>query len=357
MLPQFMSRKFTLFVASLSLAAVANAQEAQAPKPPAPSSVPLIFADPIDPPPAPERKKEDWTVLSVDKSGLDLNLAQGMVLQSWETPEFTRELIRVQWRASDPMDLYVILPHGVTKPHAILYLYDYMSDTDRFKDDGWCKRATANGFAAVGMVSALTGHRFHAPRPLKTWFVSELQESLATSTHDVQMILNYLENRGDLDVSKVGMLGQGSGASIAVLAASADSRIAVLDLVDPWGDWPVWLRDSQIIPEKERANYLQPEFLAKIANLDPITYIPQLKTQAVRIEYVPNEGGTPKSALEVIVASAPKSANVIVYKDAQEHYNAWKISGLSGWIQAELQKQLPPKQAPAMAIVASAAKQ
>jgi acetyl esterase/lipase len=73
---------------------------------------------------------------------------------------------------------------------------------------------------------------------MNKWFVSELQEALATSTHDVQMVLNYLAKRGDLDMSRIGMFGQGSGGAIAILSAAADSRIVALDVLDPWGDWP-----------------------------------------------------------------------------------------------------------------------
>jgi hypothetical protein len=39
-----------------------------------------------------------------------------------------------------------------------------------------------------GFVSALTGHRYH-DRPMKEWFLSELQECLAVA-HDVQLVLN-----------------------------------------------------------------------------------------------------------------------------------------------------------------------
>jgi hypothetical protein len=53
-------------------------------------------------------------------------------------------------------------------------------------------------------VSALNGHRY-TYRPMKQWFVSELQEALGSSVHDVQMILNYLSTRDDLDMSRVGM--------------------------------------------------------------------------------------------------------------------------------------------------------
>jgi hypothetical protein len=119
----------------------------------------------------------------------------------------------------------------------ILYLYGYPTDTDIFKNDDCDALVTRDGFAAVGFVSALTGHRYRN-RPMKEWFLSELQESVATSAHDVQMVLNYLASRGDLDMNRVGMFAQGSGASIAILATAVDPRIKVLEALDPWGDWP-----------------------------------------------------------------------------------------------------------------------
>jgi len=109
------------------------------------------------------------------------------------------------------------------------------------------KALTKDGFAAVGFVSALTGHRYH-DRPWREWFLSELQENLAKTAHDVQMVLDYLESRSDLDMSRVGMFGQGSGASIAILASAADPRIKVLDVLDPWGDWPTWITTSPLYP-------------------------------------------------------------------------------------------------------------
>jgi len=138
------------------------------------------------------------------------------------------------WR---PIDLYVIRPLGVEKPSVGVFLLDYTFDTGIFQTDYWCSQAKQNGLAIVGFGSALSWQLFRAPRPLKQWFVSELQEALSTSTHDVQMLLNYLEARKDLDMNHVGMYGQGSGGAIAILAATTDLRITALDVTDPWGDW------------------------------------------------------------------------------------------------------------------------
>ena len=171
---------------------------------------------------------------------------------------------------------------------------------------------------------------------MKQWFVSELQEALATSTHDVQMILNYLDTRGDLDINRVGMFGQGSGGSIAILATAADPRIIALDVVDPWGDWPDWLKSSKQIPESERAAYLKPEFLQKVSNLDPADYLPQLKDRAVRIEQIMDYPVTPPDARDKVASAAPKPTDVSQYADIIALQKAWRSNGLAGWLGDQL---------------------
>jgi len=282
---------------------------------------------------------EDWTTLTLAHS--ELHAVPALVGQKDDMPRFTRELLQVKWRQGDPIDLYVIKPKGVNHPPVVLYLYSYPSETDRFRDERYCERITAGGFAAVGFVSALTGQRF-SNRPMKEWFVSELQESLATSVHDVQMVLNYLATRDDLDLSKVGMFGAGSGGAIAILAAAVEPRIKAIDVLDPWGDWPEWLAGSGIVPEEERPNYLKAEFLKKVAALDPVQYLPGL-SQAVRIQNVMDDTITPKAAKEKMGAAAPKSAQVSSYDDTKMFFSAMGGGRIFQWIKSQLQ---PPAPAP-----------
>jgi hypothetical protein len=277
---------------------------------------------------------ESRTVLSISQLGLESQppIPGGKA----EFPEFTRELVRLQWRAGDPIDIYVITPRGVKKPRAILYLYGHTSDSTRFRNDQWCQSATEGGFAAIGFVSALTGERYRG-RAMTKWFVSELAESLATTTHDVQMVLNYLAERGDLNMDRTGMYAQGSGASIAILAASVDSRITVLDVLNPWGDWPDWLKQSPIVPENERSTYLRPEFLAQVAMLDPVDTLPKMKTQTIRIQQSAGDLGVPKSVRERIASAAVRPEEVVLYKDAAGFRKAWEAGRPWGWIKDHLE--------------------
>ncbi len=286
------------------------------------------------------RTPEDWS--SITLAGSQLQAQPAFPGQRDQTADFIREVWQVKWRKYDPIDLYVIRPQHVAKPPVILYLYSFPSDTRRFLDDHYCRGLTENGFAAVGFVSALTGGRYHAPRPPKEWFVSELQESLGTSVHDVQLILNYLATRSDLDISHVGMFGVGSGASIAILAAAADPRIKSLDLLDPWGDWPDWIAKSSLVPDNERADYLKPEFQKNVAGLDPVRWLPKLKTKTIRLQEVATDPFTPEICRQRIEAAAPASAKVVRYDGVQALYQVSSSGQLFRWIKEQLRPGTKP---------------
>src|SRR5258708_20859062 len=273
-------RTLALGIALLSLAAASSAQS--------PASPPV--ADPADA--RFQGVTEDWTSPALSGSSLKPVPLLGGVVD--ERPGYTLELIQVQWRWGDPLDLYVMKPKGVKKPPVILHLYGYPADTDAFKNETFQRALIKNGFAAVGFVSALTGHRYH-DRPMKEWFLSELREALATSADNVLMVLNVLATRGDLDMNRVGMFGQGSGASIAILASAADPRIKVLDVLDPWGDWPTWIATSPFVPEEERSDYLKPEFLKKAAPLEPLDWLQKIQAKEFRLQQIIFETETPKS--------------------------------------------------------------
>jgi len=260
----------------------------------------------IDPNAASSTSVEDISNASL--SGSRMHADPPAVLEKAENKDFTREFIAVQWRPLDRIYLFVVRPRNVQKPSVAIYLYGHPSDTDRFMDDGWCQRTTSGGYAAVGLVPALTGHRYH-DRPMKQWFVSELQEALGKSAHDVQMVLNYLAERGDVDMSNVGMFGVGAGATIAVMTAAEDPRIKAIDLLDPWGDWPVWTQKSEVIPEEERAAYVKPEFLKKVAAFDSVKLLPGLKTPHIRLNQLDDDvASTPEDAKKQMEAALPATA-------------------------------------------------
>jgi hypothetical protein len=277
---------------------------------------------------------EDWDSLSLETSSLRPEAP--VIGAKDQTADFTRELIQVHWRFGDPIDLWVIKPRGIEKPPVVLYLYGYPSETDRFRDDRYCRRVTRGGFAAVGFVSALTGQRYH-DIPMRQWFVSELQQALVETAHDVQMIIDYLSTRGDMDMKRIGMFGQGSGGTIAILAAAVDPRIKALNLIDPWGDWPDWMAKSARIPEVERPTYVKPEFLKQLAPFDPIQWLPKLNSRPVRILDVMDDPITPvicKKKIEAAVVGA--STQIVKFDDVHGLRAASNDGNAFQWIKEQL---------------------
>ncbi len=323
---------------ALCLSAVSHAQVSPNP---APSSSPGKSSAKSEIAPK-QSYHEDWSSPSLDGSTL---IAAKPVLGAKDDAQgssYIRERYQMIWRPDDPLDVFVVRPKGVPKPPVIIYLYSFPQDTDRFKDNNWCTFVTNGGYAAVGFVSANTGHRMehHA---VKDWFVSELQESLGASAHDVQMILNYLETRGDLDMDHVGMFGQGSGGSIAILASAADPRIKALDLLTPWGDWPSWLANSKIVPDDERANYLTPEFLASAEVLEPIQWLPKVKARSVRLGNVRKDTEMSDAAELKMEAAAPAMAEINQFGDPGAMYP--EVGRLMDWIKDRLNPDAKPAEA------------
>ena len=277
----------------------------------------------------------DENLHSLAVSDSNMHAAAPIAGEKVEFPEFTRELLQVQWRSNDPIDLYIIKPHGVAKPPVAIYLYGYPSETDRFRDNEYCKRLVFNGYAAIGFVPALTGHRYH-DRPMREWFVSEMPTAITESVHDVQMVLRYLAERGDLDLDRAGIFSTGSGATIALLASTVEPRIRAIDALQPWGDWPTWLAKSSLIPEAERPTYLKPTFLASVAPLDPVRVASHAQAKKLRVQFVLDDTITPAAAVQDMKAAMPPFAQVLEYDTKQRQYEALGGGRAFDWIKQQL---------------------
>ena len=319
-----------------SVAVWAQQEPSDSAKPPTPQAESNITLPPVS-------DQENLNSLSIKDS--NLKAREPVIGEKDVYPKFTRELVQVQWRTGDAIDLYIIKPTKTAKPPVVLYLYSYPSETDRFRDNDYCQRITFNGYAAIGFVSAMTGHRYH-DRPMKEWFVSQLAEALTKSVHDVQMILRYLAERNDLDLSHVGIFSQGSGGTIAILAAAVDPQIRSVDALEPWGDWPTWLAESSLIPEAERPNYLKPAFLASVAPLDPVQWLGKVQTKSTRLQFVLDDTVTPAAVAERMKAAVRPPAQVVEYPTKHQQYEALGGGRAFDWIKQQLQPANSPADKP-----------
>jgi hypothetical protein len=291
----------------------------------------------------PTEYQEDMSTITLDSSALfPVRPALG---QTDDDPLkfFIRERWQLMWRPADALDVYICKPRSatITKLPVILYLYGFPSDTERFKGDAWCEMTTKGGFAAVGFLSANTGHRLDT-RPVGTTFFNDFQTSLGATVHDVQMLLNYLATRDDLDMSRVGMFGQGTGASIGILASAADPRIKALDLLTSWGSWPEFFATTPALAKNKRDQFTASEYLAKVAKLDPIKWLPQIKAKSLRMQDVRGQGPMTDALLDDMEAAAPGTAVIRKFGDQSAFASHTPYGVIASWLEERLQPNPKP---------------
>jgi pimeloyl-ACP methyl ester carboxylesterase len=277
---------------------------------------------------------ERYDVLAVDKAQFLKTVVE--IGQIATDPAYTEELLRVKWRQHDPIDVSIVRPFGIAKPPVVLFLYGYGTDPEKFLNRQFCATLASKGFAAVGFQTALIGPRYH-DRPLKKWFVSELPESIGASVHDVQLMIDYLETRNDLDTHRIGIFGQGSGGAISILAAAADYRIKAIDVMNPWGDWPDWLAHSPVVPDEERADYISPAFLQKVHALDPTQWMDRLADRPFRLQETLFDPTVPEEVRKKIQEALPKNGQLALYVDQATYTNNVSHNGrMLDWMQDQL---------------------
>jgi hypothetical protein len=292
-------------------------------------------------PPSSAKFYEDWSTPLLDRSYLSMLPPTLAATDDVPGTGFIRKRYEALWRPQDPFDLYIITPRGVSKAPVIIYLYSFPDDTETFKDDHWCEAAVSGGYAAVGFVANATGHRTRY-RLMKDWFLPSMNEALATTSHDVQLVLDYLNTRPEIDMSRVGMFGLGSGGTIGVLASAVDPRIRALQIVGPWGDWKDWVASTVIVDEKDRDKYSASAYLDKVAPLDPVVWLPKVKAQSLLIQDVRKNASMPDKAQEALEAAAPDFTVIDQFGNGRSYLTNRPPAMLFDWLKDQLKPGAKP---------------
>jgi len=90
-------------------------------------------------------------------------------------------------------------------------------------------------------------------------------------------------------------------------------------------------------PEKERPEYVKAEFQEKIAPLDPVKWLPKLKTSSIRLQFIDADTVTPTAARQKIEEVVPKQARVADFKDGQAFAAANPGGAGLDWLKTTLQ--------------------
>jgi hypothetical protein len=99
------------------------------------------------------------------------------------------------------------------------------------------------------------------------------------------------------------------------------------------------MEKSEFVPKDESPNYVKPEFLAKVATLETLDWMPKVQAKKFRLQQRITEHETPWPSKEKLKTAIPVGATYTYYKTAGEFIEAVGEDGSKSldWIKAQLQ--------------------
>jgi hypothetical protein len=102
---------------------------------------------------------------------------------------------------------------------------------------------------------------------------------------------------------------------------------------------------TSVVPDSERPKYNTPEFVARVAQLDPVTWLPKIKAQSFRLEDVRQDTAVPDVSEEKMEAAAPQFAEINQFADRTALFPMAAGGKLFTWLQEKLDPGTAPVQA------------
>jgi len=93
---------------------------------------------------------------------------------------------------------------------------------------------------------------------------------------------------------------------------------------------------SPFVPEEERAEYVRPAFLQKVAQLEPIDWLPKIQAKKFRLQEQIFEPSTPKAAKKKLRVAVPAIGTIAIYKSPKDMDKVVSESKELEWIKHEL---------------------
>src|SRR5262249_52715233 len=92
---------------------------------------------------------------------------------------------------------------------------------------------------------------------------------------------------------------------------------------------------SPMVPNGERPVYLRSDFLTRLEPLEPLRFLPELKSRTIRMQFVEGHGELTE-VVHNIEAAAPATATVTNYPSEASFRSAVSDGRLFEWISAQV---------------------
>ena len=223
----------------------------------------------------------------------------------------------------------LVLPPKTAGVHpGVLFVHRYeppkpTSNRTEFVED-------AVELARLGTVSLLIDTPWSEPK----WFPSrDSERDYDTSVAQVKEIrrgLDVLLDQPDIDRTRVACVGHDFGAMYGALAVAADPRpthFVFMAGTRSFSDWFLFAPKREG-PARDR-------FIAQLAPLDPIAYLPKIAPRPVLLQFATKDKFVSNDTAKAM-AEAVGSPKTVKYYDAEHALNAEATRDRQAWLKQEL---------------------
>jgi len=170
------------------------------------------------------------------------------------------------------------------------------------------------------------------------------QEDPDSIAHDVPAIeaevrmlrvaLTLLATRPEVNPEHLAVVGHDFGGMYQSIFFGADHHLDALVLMAPTARWADWFYRYWGISDSEA------DYLAAMAPLDPVTWLPEADGRPVLIQFASNDQYVPQAVADEIIAAAGPTAEARSYK-ADHHLNEEARAARDAWLAEVLSLAAP----------------
>jgi len=175
----------------------------------------------------------------------------------------------------------ISIPSAGKPPYpCLIMLHGYGGRKEDMKD--FAKFAAENGYAIAAIDAQYHGERKQPGKALYSTNLTESRDGVVQTVIDARRTVDYLESRGDVDSTKIGLVGGSMGGILGAIFAGVEPRVKAAVLIVGGGNMSLMIMKSEhpaIPPIRaylEEKGITYQEIQGFLDPIDPINFIDKI---------------------------------------------------------------------------------
>jgi len=155
-------------------------------------------------------------------------------------------LFKVYFRSvnNERVPALISVPSTGTPPYpCLVMLHGYGGSKEDMKD--LAKFAAENGYAIIAIDAQFHGERKQPGKALYSTNLTESRDGIIQTVVDARRTVDYLETRGDIDSTKIGLVGGSMGGILGAIFAGVEPRVKAAVLIVGGGNMSLMIMKSE----------------------------------------------------------------------------------------------------------------